>query len=157
MRKYCYYYYYYHHHHHHHRRRRHHNHHHHHHHVYYFILRFRSRFLSEFTRRSATGHCKRTTCPRSLRGGYKAGFEPATLRSKGIDSTIAPPRPQGYKGVFSQECSRVCLSGDNRSWRRVLAYRWGLLAFSWLSLPTLRLVKQVKKKKSSCLIFKLLQ
>jgi len=25
--------------------------------------------VSEFTRRSATGNCKRRTCPRSLRGG----------------------------------------------------------------------------------------
>ena len=43
--------------------------------------------VSEFTRRSATGNWNWRTCSRSLRG-----FEPATLRSKRIDSTSAPPR-----------------------------------------------------------------
>ena len=45
--------------------------------------------VSEFTRRSATG--KRRPCPKSLRGGYRAGFEPTTLRSKGLDPANAPP------------------------------------------------------------------
>ena len=30
-------------------------------------------------------------------GPYVAGFKPATIRSKGIDSTNAPPPPQSYK------------------------------------------------------------
>jgi len=39
------------------------------------------------SRRSATGNCEWRTCPRSLRAGYRAGFEPTTLRTKGVEST----------------------------------------------------------------------
>jgi len=33
------------------------------------------------TRRSATGNCEWRTCSKSLRGGYRVGFEPAILRT----------------------------------------------------------------------------
>ena len=45
------------------------------------------------TRRSSTGNCKRRTCPRPVYVTARVGFEHATLPSKGIDSTNAPPRP----------------------------------------------------------------
>ena len=34
------------------------------------------------------------TCPRSLRGGYRAGFEPMTLRTKDDESANEPPHPR---------------------------------------------------------------
>ena len=37
----------------------------------------------------------------------RAGFEPATLRSKGIDSTDAPPRPTMFFASPSLMCSGV--------------------------------------------------
>src|SRR6218665_1512323 len=42
---------------------------------------------------SGTGNCREMTCPRSLRGGYRAGVEPSTFRLKVVVSTKAPPRP----------------------------------------------------------------
>ena len=49
-------------------------------------------YCAGVSRRSATGNCELRTCARSLRGGYRAGVEPTTLRLKAIDSTNAPPR-----------------------------------------------------------------
>src|SRR6218665_54464 len=55
-------------------------------------------YCARVSRRSATGNCKLRTCPRSLCAmAARTGFEPTTLRLKGIDSTNAPPRPTIYK------------------------------------------------------------
>src|SRR6218665_194945 len=62
--------------------------------------------VSEFTRRSATDNCKRRTCP-SPYVAVKAGFGPATLRSKGIDSTNAPPRPSTFSVVELRYLDRL--------------------------------------------------
>ena len=45
------------------------------------------------SRPSATGNCAWRTCPRSLYVAARAGFEPATIRTKGVEYTNAPPRP----------------------------------------------------------------
>src|SRR6218665_1522858 len=42
-------------------------------------------FVNSFIRhRRHKQHCELRTCPRSLRGGYRAGVEPTTLRLKAI-------------------------------------------------------------------------
>ena len=41
----------------------------------------------------------------------RAGFEPATLRSNGIDSTNAPPRPTNMCLRVHWDASRVFFSG----------------------------------------------
>src|SRR6218665_169677 len=45
-----------------------------------------------------------------IRGGYRAGFEPATFRSKGIDSTNALPRPIAFIAAFCSLCYAKCTS-----------------------------------------------
>ena len=50
-------------------------------------------YCAGVSRRSATGSCELSTCPRWPYVATRAGFEPTTLRSKGLDSTNAPPRP----------------------------------------------------------------
>src|SRR6218665_2979023 len=43
--------------------------------------------------------------PRSLHGGYRAEFEPTTLRTKGDESTNEPPRPTNRRSLhFSSAC-----------------------------------------------------
>jgi len=44
------------------------------------------------SRRSATSNCRWRTCSKYLCGG-RAGFEPTTLLTKGIESTNEPTRP----------------------------------------------------------------
>ena len=46
-------------------------------------------YRAGISRRSSTGSCKWRTCPRRLRGGYRAGVKPMALRTKGVDSTNA--------------------------------------------------------------------
>src|SRR6218665_748456 len=48
-------------------------------------------YCAGVSHRSATGNCELRTCPRYV--ATRAGFEPTTPRSKGLDSTNAPPRP----------------------------------------------------------------
>src|SRR6218665_1520379 len=38
-------------------------------------------------------------CPRSIRDGYRAGVEPMTLPTKGVDSTNAPHTPHTLNKV----------------------------------------------------------
>src|SRR6218665_2390046 len=45
------------------------------------------------SRRSATISCERRTSPTHLQLAARAGFEPATNRTKGVESTNEPPRP----------------------------------------------------------------
>ena len=40
------------------------------------------------------------TCPRSLRGGYRAGVEPMTLRTKGVVSTNVPHMPHNQHNII---------------------------------------------------------
>src|SRR6218665_99880 len=65
-----------------------------------------------------TGNCKKklqaTVTEGLAQGPYVAasmGFEPTTLRSKGIDSTYAPPRPHDIdicRYMCTYACMRAC-------------------------------------------------
>src|SRR6218665_542171 len=64
-------------------------------HVYYNLeaLPTQHEYCVGVSSRSTTGNCEQMTCPRSLRGGYRAGVEPTTFRTIGVDSTNEPLRP----------------------------------------------------------------
>jgi len=53
-------------------------------------------YFIRFSHRSVTGNCEWRTCPRSLRGCYRTGFDPMTLRTKGVESTNEQQAPQYF-------------------------------------------------------------
>src|SRR6218665_2616778 len=48
-------------------------------------------YCARISQRNTTGNCEYRACPRSQRG-ERGGVKPMTLRTKGVNSTKAPPR-----------------------------------------------------------------
>ena len=47
------------------------------------------------------GNCELRTCPRLVNVAARVGFEPTTLRSKGVDSTNAPLGPMLIRAIIT--------------------------------------------------------
>ena len=79
-------------------------------------------YCAGISRRSATGNCRLRTCPR-------VGFEPTTLRLKGINSANAQPCP-----ITSQKQIHAARYSTAQS-RLTGWFCWSGLCFRWFSFP----------------------
>ena len=82
-------------------------------HYYSEALPTQNGYYAGISRRSATGNWEWRTCPRSLYVVARAGVEPMTLRTKGVDSTNAPHTPHAYRALLSKSLTPPsCISSE---------------------------------------------